>query len=52
MPVVLARIGEYTPLAATQQTLYDAWGGAAPQPVLLASTMILCAVAVRIFRWQ
>jgi ABC-2 type transport system permease protein len=56
MPALLARIGEYTPLGATQNMLQATWDGAAPRPLQLvamaAITLIVGAAAARWFRWE
>ena len=56
MPTVLARIGDYSPLGATVDTLGAAWAGespALPQLLALAVTAVLgCVLAVRFFRWE
>ncbi len=56
MPEWLARIGDYTPLGATQQILYTAWTGGTPQLLQLLTmamiTVVLSLVAARVFRWQ
>jgi len=54
LPDVLVRIGEFTPPGV--QGLQDAWLGTAPQlPPLLgmaAVTVVVGALAVRLFRWE
>ncbi|SCL26343.1 ABC-2 type transport system permease protein [Micromonospora pallida] len=56
MPAVLARIGDYSPLGATVDTVATAWAGgtpAVPQLVALGITAVLgCLLAVRFFRWE
>ncbi|MEV4483205.1 ABC transporter permease [Micromonospora coxensis] len=56
MPTVLARIGDYSPLGATVDTLAAAWAGespALPQLLALAVTAVLGSVlATRFFRWE
>ncbi|MEV0396800.1 ABC transporter permease [Polymorphospora rubra] len=56
MPAVLARIGDYSPLGATVDTIGAAWAGsgpAVPQLLVLAVTAVLCSVlATRFFRWE
>lgn len=56
MPTVLARIGDYSPLGATVDTLAAAWAGqspAVPQLLALAVTAAVGAfLAVRFFRWE
>lgn len=56
MPEWMARLGEYTPLGATQQILQTAWMGETPQLLQLLMmatiTVVLCLVAARVFRWQ
>ncbi|MEU4699098.1 ABC transporter permease [Nonomuraea dietziae] len=56
MPVILARIGEYTPLGAFRQTLQDVWAGASPSPLLLgvmaAYAVIISVAAAKFFRWE
>ncbi|MEU0152504.1 MULTISPECIES: ABC transporter permease [Micromonospora] len=56
MPTVLARIGDYSPLGATVDTIAAAWAGqtpAVPQLLALAVTAVLgCLLAVRFFRWE
>jgi ABC-2 type transport system permease protein len=55
MPEWLARIGDYTPLGATQQILQTAWIGGTPQVfqllMMATITMVLSLVATRVFRW-
>jgi ABC-2 type transport system permease protein len=54
LPDVLIRIGEYTPPGV--QGLQDAWMGIAPQVAPLLGmallTVVLGALAVRLFRWE
>ena len=54
LPDILIRIGDFTPPGV--QGLQDAWLGTAPQLAPLAGmailTVVLGAVAVRIFRWE
>ncbi len=54
LPDVLVRIGEYTPPGV--QGLQDAWMGIAPQVAPLLGmallTVVLGALAVRLFRWE
>lgn len=56
MPTVLARIGDYSPLGATVDTVGAAWAGsspALPQLLALAVTAVVgCLLAVRFFRWE
>jgi len=56
MPTVLARIGDYSPLGATVDTIGAAWAGnspALPQLLALAVTAVAgSALAVRLFRWE
>ncbi|GAA2663856.1 ABC transporter permease [Nonomuraea recticatena] len=56
MPVILARIGEYTPLGAFRQTLQDVWAGASPNLLLLgvmaAYAVIISVAAAKFFRWE
>ncbi|MDG4818403.1 ABC transporter permease [Micromonospora sp. WMMD956] len=56
MPAVLARIGDYSPLGATVDTLAAAWAGdspAWPQLLALAVTAVVGSVlATRFFRWE
>ncbi|WP_336211918.1 ABC transporter permease [Nonomuraea sp. LPB2021202275-12-8] len=56
MPVILARIGEYTPLGAFRQALQDVWAGGSPSLLLLgvmaAYAVIISAAAARFFRWE
>lgn len=56
MPTVLARIGDYSPLGATVDTLAATWAGespALPQLLALAVTAVLGSVlATRFFRWE
>ncbi|MEU6075125.1 ABC transporter permease [Micromonospora sp. NPDC047074] len=56
MPAVLARIGDYSPLGATVDTIGAAWAGGSPdvaQLLVLAGTAVLCSVlATRFFRWE
>lgn len=56
MPVILARIGEYTPLGAFRQSLQDIWAGTAPDPVLLAVmaayALVISIAAATFFRWE
>ncbi|MGW0807545.1 ABC transporter permease [Nonomuraea sp. NPDC002799] len=56
MPVILANVGEYTPLGAFRQSLQDVWAGGAADPVLLgvmaAYALVLSLVAARFFRWE
>ncbi|GAA3473101.1 ABC transporter permease [Nonomuraea roseola] len=56
MPVILAAIGEYTPLGAFRQTLQDVWAGASPSPLLLgvmaAYAVIISVAAAKFFRWE
>ena len=56
MPAILARIGEYTPLAATQEMLQAAWTGSAPRPLQMVAMVVISAIigaaATRIFRWD
>ncbi|MEV0386267.1 ABC transporter permease [Nonomuraea sp. NPDC050643] len=56
MPVILARIGEYTPLGAFRQSLQEVWAGGSPSLLLLgvmaAYALVLSAAAARFFRWE
>lgn len=56
MPTVLARIGDYSPLGATVDTIAAAWAGDTPswpQLLALALTALLgCVLATRFFRWE
>ncbi|ATO13277.1 ABC transporter permease [Micromonospora sp. WMMA1998] len=56
MPTVLARIGEYSPLGATVDTISAAWAGQTPavsQLLVLAGTAVVgCLLATRLFRWE
>ncbi|GAA3549669.1 ABC transporter permease [Nonomuraea rosea] len=56
MPVILARVGEYTPLGAFRQALQDVWAGVSPNPLLLgvmaAYAVIISLAAARFFRWE
>ncbi|MFD1933163.1 MULTISPECIES: ABC transporter permease [Nonomuraea] len=56
MPVILARIGEYTPLGAFRQALQDVWAGHWPSPLLLgvmaAYAAIVSLAAATYFRWE
>ncbi|MER5320515.1 ABC transporter permease [Streptosporangium roseum] len=56
MPVILARVGEYTPLGAFRQSLQDVWAGGAPDPLLLvvmaAYALVISLAAARFFRWE
>jgi ABC-2 type transport system permease protein len=56
MPEVLAAIGEWTPLGLFRQAVFDAWSGAATQPLILAImaayALVVGGVAARIFRWE
>lgn len=56
MPVLLARIGAYTPLGAFRQSLQDVWTGGAPSLPLLAVmtcyAVVLSVAAARFFRWE
>ena len=54
LPDILVRIGEFTPPGV--QGLQDAWFGTAPQALPLVGmalvTLVVGAVAVRLFRWE
>ena len=54
LPDILVRIGEFTPPSV--QGLQDAWLGTAPQLGPLVGmaiiTVVLGALAVRLFRWE
>jgi ABC-2 type transport system permease protein len=54
LPEILVRIGDFTPPGV--QGLQDAWMGTAPQPAPLlgmaALTIVLGALAIRLFRWE
>jgi ABC-2 type transport system permease protein len=54
LPEILVRIGDFTPPGV--QGLQDAWMGTAPQlaPLLgmAALTIVLGALAIRLFRWE
>lgn len=56
MPDLLARIGDFTPLTATMESLHSTWQGHTPQAldlaVLAATTVIVGIVAARVFRWE
>ncbi|GGO62455.1 ABC transporter permease [Nonomuraea cavernae] len=56
MPVILATVGEYTPLGAFRQSLQDVWAGGAPDPLLLmvlaAYALVISIAAARFFRWE
>jgi ABC-type multidrug transport system permease subunit len=56
MPVILARVGEYTPLGAFRQSLQDVWAGGAPSPLLLgvmaAYALVISIAAATFFRWE
>lgn len=54
LPTVVQRIGEFTPPGV--QALQDSWTGAGPQPLQLAVlavfTVVIIALATRLFRWE
>ncbi|MDP4500547.1 ABC transporter permease [Nonomuraea turcica] len=56
MPVILARVGEFTPLGAFRQTLQDVWAGVSPDPLLLgvmaAYAVLVSLAAAKFFRWE
>ncbi|GAA2374159.1 ABC transporter permease [Nonomuraea africana] len=56
MPVILARIGEFTPLGAFRQALQDVWAGGSPSPLLLgvmvAYAVVISLAAAKFFRWE
>ncbi|HWS35035.1 MAG TPA: ABC transporter permease [Actinoplanes sp.] len=56
MPEVLARIGDFTPLAAGQDLMTDALMGQSPGllsiTVLLGYLVVCGAAAVKLFRWE
>lgn len=56
MPDLLARIGDYTPLGATQAMLQSTWAWMALQTgqllAMAAITLVASAVAARLFRWE
>ncbi len=56
MPQVLAHIGDWTPLGAFRQALFDSWSGVAPAPIHLAImavyALVAATAAVRFFRWN
>ncbi|MEW9533839.1 ABC transporter permease [Microbispora sp. NPDC049125] len=56
MPVILARVGEYTPLGAFRQSLQDVWAGGVPDPLPLAVmavyALVVSIAAARFFRWE
>jgi ABC-2 type transport system permease protein len=56
MPDLLARIGDFTPLAAFREATQAAWVGATPRPlhlvVMAATTLLAGAAAARLFRWE
>ncbi|MFC4592236.1 ABC transporter permease [Sphaerisporangium corydalis] len=56
MPVILARIGEYTPLGAFRQSMQDVWAGGAPDPLMLvvmaAYALVISIAAAKFFRWE
>lgn len=55
-PVLIHRIGEFTPLGAGVQALQQVWAGQWPQPLLLAVlvgyTVLAGALATKLFRWE
>jgi ABC-2 type transport system permease protein len=56
MPDLLARIGDFTPMAAFREAVQAAWVGATPHPlhlvVMAATTVLAAAVAAKLFRWE
>lgn len=56
LPPFLVRIGDFTPLGATMQSLRDSWGGTMPEPLHLAVlggyTIVAGLAAARLFRWE
>jgi ABC-2 type transport system permease protein len=56
MPDLLARVGDFTPLAAFRESVQDAWVGATPRALhllVMAATIVLAgAAAARLFRWE
>jgi ABC-2 type transport system permease protein len=56
MPVMLARVGEYTPLGAFRQSLQGIWAGSPFDPlpllVMAAYALVVSMVAARFFRWE
>ncbi|RVX46384.1 ABC-2 type transport system permease protein [Nonomuraea polychroma] len=56
MPVILARIGEFTPLGAFRRTLQDVWAGVSPDLLLLgvmaAYAVLISLAAAKFFRWE
>ncbi|MEV0593317.1 ABC transporter permease [Nonomuraea cavernae] len=56
MPVILASVGEFTPMGAFRQSLQDVWAGGAPDPLLLAVmaayALVISIAAARFFRWE
>ncbi|MFE9688748.1 ABC transporter permease [Micromonospora sp. NPDC005806] len=56
MPVIVARIGEYTPLGAFRQSLQAVWADGAPSPllvgVLAAYAVVVSTAAAKFFRWE
>jgi ABC-2 type transport system permease protein len=55
-PGLIHRIGEFTPLGAGVQALQQVWAGHWPQPLLLlvlaGYTVVVGALAARLFRWE
>jgi ABC-2 type transport system permease protein len=56
LPPFLVRIGDFTPLGATMQSLRDSWGGTMPELLHLAVlggyTIVAALAAARLFRWE
>ncbi|MBP2320188.1 ABC-2 type transport system permease protein [Kibdelosporangium banguiense] len=56
LPPFLVRIGDFTPLGATMQSLRDSWGGTMPEPLHLAVlggyTIVAGLAAAKLFRWE
>jgi ABC-2 type transport system permease protein len=56
LPPFLVRIGDFTPLGATMQSLRDSWGGTMPEQehlaVLGGYTIVAALAAARLFRWE
>ncbi|ONI81116.1 hypothetical protein ALI144C_21465 [Actinosynnema sp. ALI-1.44] len=56
LPPFIVRVGDYTPLGATMQSLRDSWSGTMPEMlhlgVLGAYTVVAGLAAARLFRWE
>ncbi|TMR24724.1 ABC transporter permease [Nonomuraea turkmeniaca] len=56
MPLILARIGEFTPLGAFRESLQDVWAGASPGllplGVMAAYAVVVSLAAAKFFRWE